>query len=250
MERGYCHLCGRFTDLIDSHVWPKLAYKRFASDLSKGGQFVDLREKNLHANRQYKRFWFCTDCDGKVIGQTETYAASLLDRLQAAPTNQCPYDANLIRFAVSISWRTAKFETEERCQKQDDSLRKACKRWKDFLRGKTRTLGPYTQYLFVVFDPTVGLHNALGGRVFLEEHIVLSQIGPMFIISLLDRKHISLQDLAIWDNAEVCRNGGVILPITKWCVGKNVTMDFARFLWRSEVRTKKAVLEIWENEED
>ena len=59
MAIGTCHLCGQRRELVKSHVWPSFAYKRYVSDLKKGGQFFDLQTGNRNAQRQYTQPWFC-----------------------------------------------------------------------------------------------------------------------------------------------------------------------------------------------
>src|SRR5262249_47177199 len=112
MPIGNCHLCGQRRELIDSHVWPKFAYKRYAADQSAGGSFVDLGKMRIH-NLHEKRPWFCQDCDGVTLSQFEDYAAQFCRAIEARPTDPRPYNDRLLKFAVSISWRTSKLFLED-----------------------------------------------------------------------------------------------------------------------------------------
>jgi hypothetical protein len=173
-----------------------------------------------------------------VLGKDEKYVAEFCERLAKAPTDVYDYDRRLSRFAVSISWRTAKFWHERLRHKADERAKKAYKRWKDYLRGRTGQLGQYTQHLFIVFDPEVPLHKGLGGQVFVEDRVVLSQVGPLFIIGLLDRSQLSGKDIEMWSHSKIYEDGGAIKPVLEWRVGSEVTPDFARFLNWHEMRTK------------
>ncbi len=47
MIDGLYQLCGELRPLEDSHVWPKFAYKRNATDPGGGGRFVDFHEQAI-----------------------------------------------------------------------------------------------------------------------------------------------------------------------------------------------------------
>jgi hypothetical protein len=227
---GICRLCGQKRELIESHVWSRFAYKRYVSDRSSGGAFLDLYTGNPNANKQCKRNWFCAPCDGRVLGQHEGPAAEFCDRLEKAPTEVGHYDKSLLYFAVSISLRTAMFFREEERRGDSDCLTKACKHWKDFLRGRRSRVAPYSQHLFVVFDKDDSLHLGLGGDVYPHQQLVLSQIGPLFIVGLLGRSHLSLEEIDVWSHSIILEGGGSIKPISKWRVNSEITLDFAKFL--------------------
>ena len=244
MAAGICHLCGQRREIVDSHVWPRFAYKRYVSDHKKGGQFIDLQMGNLNAQRQYTQPWFCEHCDRDVLGKNEKFAAELCDKLEKAPTDTHPYDGCLLPFAVSISWRTVKCVCDGKQRSGDELVEVASRRWKDYLRGKERHIGPYTQHLFVVFDRDASMHKALGGGVFVHERLVLSQIGPLFIIGLLDRSHLSVADLDVWSHSKISDEGGTIKPISAWRVGTEITLECARFLARHDSVVKRRLLEM------
>jgi hypothetical protein len=127
-RRGFCRLCGNEAVLVDGHIWPKFAYKRYISDLTKGGSFIAL-ERN-------------------------------------------------------------------------------------------------------------------GGRTSIEkEGVILLQLGPMFIFSILSRAGMSLRDVKMWEASLLSENGGVISPVQEWRVGKNIRLPAARLLATHEFWVKKTVLE-------
>jgi hypothetical protein len=105
MAFGNCQLCGRRRDLKDSHILSKFGYKRYVSDLSKGGSFIDLA-KGQRTNRQYTEYWFCWDCQQR-ISQSQHYVAKMLDKIHQEPDDLVTYDGRLLRFATSISLRAA-----------------------------------------------------------------------------------------------------------------------------------------------
>lgn len=242
---GKCHLCDKMKELRESHVWPAFAYKRFAADQSKGGRFADLSKQRL-SNEQYTLPWFCSDCE-QILSATENYAARLCTRIDNDPTGQHDYDENLLRFATSISWRTLKFylaaEEGARSTRED-----AYSHWKRYLRGTRTGINPYTQHVYVIVNNVHGLDKALGGQVFPEQHLVLSQIGPLFIVGLLNPDRFSADDQITWRNSKIRSTGGTISPVKLWKTGEgnpkahNITLAFARLLYGHEVTIYQKVV--------
>lgn len=230
MKHGVCQLCRERRDLVEGHVWPRFAYKKYASNRETGGSFLELGGLKL-SNRQVKRNWFCQACDRDVLGPVEHYAAQFCDRVERAPDRSHEYDERLLRFAASISWRVAKFYMERpNTRIANDILRKPCKRWKDHMLADNVDLRPYSQHLFFVFDREAGLHNGLGGGPLADENLILSQVGPLFVVGLLGRKQLSLADIEVWSRSQLFAEGGTVAPITEWRVGDCITKAFLRVL--------------------
>jgi hypothetical protein len=243
MALANCHLCGQPAELVESHVWPKFAYKRYVSDLSKGGSFLDLR-KGAISNAQYKRAWFCPTCDNERLGSVENSAAGFCRTLEAGQSAPVRYDDRFLRFATSVSWRTLKLWMEEQPTRPTESLKRVLRQWKDFLNEKKNDVGPFTQHLFVVFGALVDWHKALGGTVFSREQVVLSQVGPLFIAGLLERNHLNASERRSWDHSKIARSGGQFTPVKAWRVPTELTRDFARLLKRHEVTTAQRIINL------
>lgn len=233
MIEGNCRLCGQKRELTDSHVWPKFAYKYFAANQSKGGSFIDVFKQREH-NGQCTRPWFCKNCDNQTLSAVERYAAIFCKTLDRRPTESLRYDERLLRFCASISLRTAMNSLEHDTTKRDQTVRPACRQWRDYLRGKRSSVGIYSQHVFVVFGRELEFHKGLGGNVFLHQDVVLSQIGPLFIVGQLRQERLSLPDLKIWNESQVFESGGVVSPISAWRVGTNITRRFAKLLAKHE----------------
>ncbi|UCE59092.1 MAG: hypothetical protein JSU63_16810 [Phycisphaerales bacterium] len=216
--------------------------KKYVSDVDHGGGFLDLEGMRV-TNRQLKRAWFCGECDNEVLSKTENYAARFCERIEGDPTTAHIYDEHLLRFAVSISWRVAKGCMEESTSQQErEMLKKPSRRWKEFLRDERPNILPYSQHLFVVFDNTGGLHKALRGAPFFDERLLLSQVGPLFLVGLLDRTHLSLKDIAVWGRSEIDPAGGTLSAISEWRVGENVTEECASLFGQHEIDTTRRIL--------
>ncbi len=80
--------------------------------------------------------------------------------------------------------------------------------------------------------------------MFIDDGLVLSQIGPLFIVGLLGRSYLSLDEIKVWNRSELLPGGGQVTPIQEWRVGGNITLRFARFLARHEIFVIKGVLDV------
>lgn len=214
MINGLCHLCGEPVILEDSHVWPKLAYKRYATNPGGGGQFVDLHEQEIR-NRQYTRDWFCRGCE-TILQKSEDYAARFLDRMASDPKKEHPYDERLLPFIVSISWRSLKFHTPGDHPRAVEGQWDAARVWRRYLLGKRGGLGTYTQHVFNIISNPFGLEKMLGGAVPDRSGLVLSQIGPLIMVGILEPGELTPEERAVWGNSQVRASGGVIKPLMDW----------------------------------
>ena len=239
MEIGKCHLCGKIKELKKSHIWPQFAYKRFASNPAKGGQFADLTKQQLN-NEQYTSFWFCHECE-QILGKTEDYAARLCSKIEADPKKDHAYDERLLRFAVSISWRTLKYHTPGTHNRAVENKWEAAGIWKRYLRMSAPRIKSYTQHIFNVIDNPFGLEKMLGGALVREQSLVLSQIGPLLIVGHLKPQDLSAEEQITWRNSKVLSTGGSISPIREWKTGtkdpaaNNITIRFTALLKSHEL---------------
>jgi hypothetical protein len=214
MINGLCHLCGKTRLLKDSHVWPRLAYRRFVTNPGGSGQFVDLYEQRI-SNKQYTRFWFCHDCEQR-LGTWENYTARWLDRMARNPKAVHPYDERLLPFLTSISWRSLKFYTPGEHRFAVESHWDAARVWRRHLLGKQLSLRSYTQHVFNIIDNPFGLDKMLGGAPPERTGLVISQTGPLVIVGILEPEKLTEEELPVWGNSKVRSAGGVIKPIMDW----------------------------------
>jgi hypothetical protein len=257
MINGLCHLCGEQKLLKDSHVWPKLAYRRYATNPGGGGQFVDLQEQRL-SNKQYTRYWFCDGCEG-ILGKSEDYAARFLDRIAKDPKKEHPYDQRLLPFIESISWRSLKFHTPGSHPRAVEGRWAAARVWRRYLLGKPGGLGAYTQHVFNIIDNPFGLEKMLGGAVPERSGLVLSQIGPLIMVGILEPEKLTSEERAVWGNSQVRASGGVIKPLMHWKTWRtgegqahkhSITRRFAVLLKSFEMAIIERAVAVGESVED
>jgi hypothetical protein len=245
MHIGICRLWWKRASLVDSHVWPAWIYRRYAADLSRGGRFIDLQEMRF-TNDQTVENWLCAECDNVRLGITENYAARLCAAFEEHRTTPRAYDHRLLHFATYISWRGVLFYAQHRPERMGPTLRRAAKRWKEYLLGRRKDVRPFSQHLWVVFDPKVGLHRGLRATLDDDEGVLVSQIGPLWVVARLGRGQRSLADLKVWEVSELRPGGGTIAPVSEWRTGKNVTLSFALLMCERERETVQAGLRMGE----
>ncbi len=243
MPEGLCQLCGQEGVLRNGHVWPAWAYRDYVSELNRGGRFLHVGDGKLD-NHPERYYWFCPRCENETLGGLDRYASVLCRGIESAPDTPVSYDARLLQFAVSISWRTAKAFIERHATRVTPELRKACRHWKTYLLGRRRHVEPFSQHLFVVHDPSMERHHALGGNYFSKADFVFTQIGPLWIFGLVSRRNLSLKELKEWDQSKLSPSGGTIHRVTQWRVGKTITMKCMRFLCEFEEKLKTRCREI------
>jgi hypothetical protein len=243
MSIGICELCKNKRELLDSHYWSKFAYKRYVSNQARGGRFVDLRILKHH-NKQATDYLLCQDCEERFC-VSETGTAQFLSRVEINATSDHHYGESLHYFAVSISWRTAMYYLRSSGPSERPAvLQPACRYWSRYLLEKRKDVGPYSQHAFIAFGEAIPgkdaeWHKMIGGQLFLKENLVLSRIGPLLIVGLLDRRQLSLQEIRIWELSRLRPTAGTIRPISKHRREECLTPSFAGLLNRLESQLAK-----------
>ncbi len=220
-ERGKCRLCNAYERLVEGHLIPSFVYKRTLADQKTGGSFVDLPSSRL-TNRQLKYRWFCAQCDNQTLGGLERQGALFYDLCREdSGHGTVPYDDRVHRFVTSYSWRVAMSQLENVATKPDsDVLRRASRVWKQYLKGYGSDIRPYSQHMFLVRSKP---WDMAAGHEFVAKHRSLfSQLGPMFIVALLDRSVYTLHDIKVWEKSELRPRGGGITPLSAWRVGDDI----------------------------
>jgi len=135
---GVCRLCDRETALEESHVIPSFVYKWL-----KDSSWTGALRCGLHPNKRvqdgYKFYWLCGRCEDRLNTWETTFANLVFYPFNKEETNTVSYDAWLLKFCTSISWRvlTLFIEEDNFYQNAPEPMRNAAKRahmvWKEFL---------------------------------------------------------------------------------------------------------------------
>jgi len=202
--RDACRLCHKSEKLRDSHIYPAGAYKRFVSDQSKGGSFLNLKYMNVRP-KQFTCKFLCSDCEQSLNKKGEKYFFTLID--SGAPI--ADYEPALYYFAVSISWRSALFYFETKPGIQH--VKAALEQWRKYLLGESSTAEPYSQYLLSIQSAKWEHWNrAVGGFAMPNMHLAFSTVGPYLILGITNPKEFTDNDKRILAPAHLNLAGGKI----------------------------------------
>lgn len=137
---GTCRLCKETAELQDSHIIPGFVAKWLKETSATGyirfGQFPNKRVQD-----SYKRYWLCQNCERRLNVWETNFANQIFYPLNEDGGKRINYGPWLLKFCVSISWRTLLFMKEEKfiddfTTKQIESVDSALNTWADFLLDK------------------------------------------------------------------------------------------------------------------
>lgn len=151
MPIGSCLLCEKTSDLQLSHIIPAFVF-RWLRESSGNGHFRLGMEPNRRAQDGLKRYWLCSACEG-MLGRSETsFAKYLFHPFVQGEKTRFRYDAWLMHFCVSLSWRVLRFYIEEGSVSDYppqviEQIKTAELVWREVLLGKRPHPGKHQQHL-------------------------------------------------------------------------------------------------------
>lgn len=208
MQRGQCRHCGAETDLLHSHIIPKFVYRWIAKD----GPTRYLRTNEAPNKRQQdgpKRFWLCAECEQLFGGFETEFARTIFHPTIERGHHPILYREWLMKFCVSISWRTLLltkeiygFDTWPDLHRAQAEM--ALKTWRAFLCGKITHPGEFEQHLLVFgawtdpppdAPPNINfyLHTAIELDICLGSNIANTfvKFGPFILLGFFVLEHPS-----------------------------------------------------------
>ena len=149
---GECRLCGRLGELEAGHIIPAFVFRYIReTGLIEGGGLRFAEQPNKVVQDGDKRHWFCKACEGKFSKDEQKFNEKIFKPTNEGHQPQLDYGPELLRFCVSLSWRTLlryqeieNDETERRPISQLDEedqelITRAAMEWKDYLNGDGRS---------------------------------------------------------------------------------------------------------------
>jgi hypothetical protein len=223
--RGVCRLCDRETVLEESHVIPSFVYKWLKDSSWTGFLRCGLRP-NRRVQDGYKLFWLCGACEDHLNAWETTFATLVFHPFNKGEATTVSYDAWLLKFCASISWRVLNFFIEEADLNHfPEQLRNAARRahtvWKEFLLDKRPHPERHEQHLLPLDTiksytnpeiPTninryilrsVDIDAAWGG----ENAFIYSKVGRFVIIGF-----VNVHRPKEWGGTKVHVRHGVVGP--------------------------------------
>lgn len=146
-----CRLCGQVATLQQSHIIPAFVYS-WLKDTSGTGYLRLGTAPNKRVQDGFKRPWLCSTCEGLLGGWERQFAEEVFRPLNASGTTRIGYEAWMLKFAVSLSWRALMLLRDEdlldhfsndQIKASDEALRT----WAQFLRGEIENPKQFEQHL-------------------------------------------------------------------------------------------------------
>jgi hypothetical protein len=148
-----CAYCGKNPPIENSHILPRWTIRRSLA-ASVTGKLRPTDNINKRVQDGEKCPLLCSGCEG-VFSQLETAAAKLFDAGSIA--HGAAYDADFVRFLVSIVWRAASVRADELQAEHPrfaPALATALDAWKAYLSGAAADLGAHPVW-FILLDSTL-----------------------------------------------------------------------------------------------
>lgn len=219
-----CALCGKESTLLLSHVLPAFIF-RWLRDTSGTGHLRCTTEPNQRVQDGVKKYWLCAECEA-LFGRSETaFANKLFHPYMKYSGARFPYEAWLLQFCTSVSWRLLKHALEDWglkdwTQEQRSKAIAVEKVWREYLLGLRPHPGEHRQHLIpldqlasVGKDAAPNINRYLMRAVHMDmcqsekTLFTYGKLGRFIIIG-----HIAETNPERWKGSRIQANQGVVEP--------------------------------------
>jgi hypothetical protein len=242
--KGLCRLCGDLRELQLSHVVPAFVFKWLKKDgFIRHAENIDRRVQD-----GAKAYWLCLECEERLNKWETEFSKKLFHPINSDSSHVASYGDWLLKFCVSISWRTLLYITTDHhlnhfTESQKGEATKALDVWRRFLLGELPNPGKHEQHLLpldiiksTAFNLPPNINRYLTRAVELD---VGCSASSAFVFSKLGRfaifGFINVLKPRSWEGTKVGVRGGTIRPrqyVLPSQVGKYLS-DRAQRAWTS-----------------
>ncbi|GHO58162.1 hypothetical protein [Ktedonobacter robiniae] len=139
---------------MKSHIIPKFAAE-WIKRTSATGFMRQMEQPNLR-RQDFPTFrLLCASCEGIFARWEKQFAEEIFIPYQEKRPKNMPYGDWLLRFAISLAWRTTVISAEDFRQESPELapyVDRALRSWKTFLLGEDQRWGTYAHHLFFLDD--------------------------------------------------------------------------------------------------
>lgn len=228
---GKCRLCGGSGELEAGHIIPAFVFRYIReTGLIQGGGLRFAEQPNKVVQDGDKRHWFCKACEGKFSKDEQKFYEKIFKPTNEGHQPQLDYGPELLRFCVSLSWRTLlryqemeHDETERRPipqldEKDQELITRAEMEWKDYLNGSGKSSKKFVQHIAIMgkidslpANMSVGINkyiqraphqDILSGKTGV---IIYTKLPGIFIFGIIRDEAAWL-----WNRTEVLSSGGTL----------------------------------------
>ncbi len=146
-----CALCQRHSALQNSHVVPKFAVRWLVETTATG--FLRGYDVNRRAQDGTRVRLLCHGCEQRFASVERTFSERIFLPYLREKQDHFFYEDWLLRFAVSLAWRTlvaGPLLEPDIAPDHRLAVARAVRRWGRFLDGQVATVGPYVHHLLLV----------------------------------------------------------------------------------------------------
>lgn len=149
-EQGTCALCGTFTTLQKSHIVPKFTTE-WLKETSGTGYLRGATQPNVRKQNSPIYRLLCSNCEEIFSPWEKQFAEDIFIPYQEKRQQVFRYQEWLLRFVVSLAWRTITVTADSRFHTDEPNLALesdvALTFWKDYLLGESNDPGPYAHHM-------------------------------------------------------------------------------------------------------
>lgn len=146
-----CALCFENRPLCESHIIPAFV-GRYLKDTSATGYLRAAETSNLRVQDLPKEALLCSECELRFSGWEDRFSRDGFKKIHSEGYEGFEYDASLVRFAVSVSWRVLCTDRDELLHESPEwgpKIDETLETWRKYLLGDRRDSGG-EHHLFVI----------------------------------------------------------------------------------------------------
>jgi hypothetical protein len=194
-----CRLCGQESVLRESHIVPGFVI-RWLKNSSATGFSRDNNAPNRRRQDGLKTLLLCDDCERRLNKWETEVANKIFHLFNKEHPHRLPYDSWLLKFAVSVSWRSLTYYMDisgGEIQYSRDALElieDALRVWSDFILDRCGHPGKFEQHIMLLdtiesVSSTSGLPSNLNRFFVRGTHLnmAFSDELPAFIFTKMGR---------------------------------------------------------------
>jgi hypothetical protein len=217
-----CELCGKRATILQSHVLPAFVFRW----MKQAGHIRHSAVPNRRSQDGPKKEWLCRECEDLFNSFETPFANQIFHPYDGDRKIRVRYGEWMLKFCVSVSWRTLLYLKEEQQFTQpnerqvalmDDALRT----WSRFLQGEYKHTGAFEVHLlpFAEIADTSGQSLPPNINRYLTRTIDInagssestcftySKFGPFAVLGFIESAHARK-----WKGTNISYRGGWFEP--------------------------------------
>ncbi len=219
---GVCELCGKRAPILQSHVLPAFVFRW----MKQVGHIRHSEVPNRRSQDGPKKEWLCRGCEDLFNSFETPFANQIFHPYDNDRAIRVRYGEWMLKFCVSVSWRTLLYLKEEQhltqfSERQVTLMDDALRTWSRFLQGEYKHTGSFEVHLlpFSEIADSGGLNLPPNINRYLTRTVDInagssestcftySKFGPFAVFGFVES-----EDARKWKGTNVLYRGGWFEP--------------------------------------